>query len=264
MYYAHFGEWERLETPAGALEFRRACALIRSHLSEKARVLDLGGGPGRYAIELARLGHRVVLADLSPELLEEARRRFLAAGVAGEIEAVDEVEATNLGLYRDASFDAALAFGPFYHLLAEPERASAAGELFRVLRPGGLAFISFVPRQSGLRGLLARAAQRPNQVPPGVLSHAAAAGIFRSGADSGFQEGYYPTLQEIQDLFETAGFDIGEMVSLRGLADMREDAFASLADDIRSEAERVLNLFATDRAVVAMGGHAVMVASKRA
>jgi S-adenosylmethionine-dependent methyltransferase len=261
-YYSHFREWERLDTPAGALEFRRACALIRGNLPDQSLVLDLGGGPGRYAIELARLGHRVVLADLSPELLEEARRRFMEVGVGEAVASIDEVSATNLEIYGDRSFDAVVAFGPFYHLLAEQERESAAREIFRVLRPSGIGFISFVPRQSGLSGLLERAAQSPEQVPVGVLRRAASTGIFQNGADSGFQEGYYPTVNEISKLFESRGFAIREVISLRELADMREAAFASLTDEVRSEAERMLDQFARDPEVVAMGGHAVLVVSK--
>jgi S-adenosylmethionine-dependent methyltransferase len=261
-YYSRFGEWERLDTPAGALEFRRACALVRGNLPVKAQVLDLGGGPGRYAVELARLGHRVVLADLSPELLDEARRRFTEAGVSDDIASIDEVSATSLEIYGDGSFDAVVAFGPFYHLLAGQERRLAARELFRVLRPSGVGFIAFVPRQSGLRGLIERAAQSPEQVPMGALTSTAAGGVFRNGADSGFQEGYYPTVQELCELFETTGFSIREVVSLRGLADMREVALATLSDEVRSEAEQVLDQFARDPAVVAMGGHAVMVVRK--
>lgn len=123
-----------------------------------------------------------------------------------------------------------------------------------MLRPGGIGFISFVPRLSGLSGLIERASRTPAQVSVGVLRRAASTGIFQSGADSGFQEGYYPTVEEIQQLFEAAGFDPLEIVSLRGLADLREAALASLSDALRSEAERMLDKFARDRAVVAMGG----------
>ena len=35
-----------------------------------------GGGPGRYTIELAKLGYDVVLLDLTPKLLEIAKRKI--------------------------------------------------------------------------------------------------------------------------------------------------------------------------------------------
>jgi ubiquinone/menaquinone biosynthesis C-methylase UbiE len=69
-YYAQFGEreWDRLADPAdGAIEFAINSRAIARHLPAGARVLDIGGGPGRYAIWLAERGHHVVLADLSDD-----------------------------------------------------------------------------------------------------------------------------------------------------------------------------------------------------
>ena len=78
-YYANSGEreWARLENPDdGALEFEVTCHTLAKYLPSNARVLDMGGGPGRYTIWLAQRGHRVVLADLSPELLSIARAKI--------------------------------------------------------------------------------------------------------------------------------------------------------------------------------------------
>src|SRR5205085_7997784 len=44
-----------------------------------ARILEIGAGTGRVALELARAGHRVTALDLDPDLL--ARLREGAAGV---------------------------------------------------------------------------------------------------------------------------------------------------------------------------------------
>lgn len=46
-----------------------------------ARILDLGGGTGVYAVPLARLGHRVDVLDQSPDALATLRRRAQSAGV---------------------------------------------------------------------------------------------------------------------------------------------------------------------------------------
>lgn len=261
-YYSRFGEWERLESPAGALEFRRACAVLDAHLPPAARVLDLGGGPGRYSIEFARRGHRVVLADLSPELLEAARRRISEAGVTSQIESIDEVDARDLGRYPDARFDAVVAFGPFYHLLSEAERRDAARGIRRVLSPAGLAFISFIPRLSGLSGLLQRAADNPEQVAVGALASALLTGVFRNQSEAGFQEGHYPDPFEIRRLFEAAGFAVLDLVSLRSIAYFLEAALSRIQEPLRSEVEGVVEQVARDPAVVATGGHAVLVARR--
>lgn len=66
-YYERFDEWARLETVEGRVEFRRMCDLILRHMSAGARLLDLGGGPGRYTLALAKRGHFCQLVDLSPK-----------------------------------------------------------------------------------------------------------------------------------------------------------------------------------------------------
>jgi SAM-dependent methyltransferase len=261
-YYARFGEWERLDAPEGALELRRSLALLDQRLPPSSRVLDLGGGPGRYAIELARRGHRVVLADLSPVLLETARQKIAERGMADQIESVDEVEATDLGRYPDQSFDAVVAFGPFYHLQSEDERAAAATEIHRVLRPAGLAFAAFIPRLSGIAGLIDHAASSPQQVPAGVLTSAATGGTFHNGASEGFQEGYHPTPEEIRALFESARFEVVDAVSLRSIANRLERALARLDGPRRAEVERLMEELGRHPAVLATGGHAVLVARR--
>ncbi len=95
-YYASFGEreWERLENPAdGAVEFAITCHTLASHLPPSARVLDIGGGPGRYTVWLAQRGHRVVLADLSRELLAIAKAKIEQAGAGAMVEEIVEANA---------------------------------------------------------------------------------------------------------------------------------------------------------------------------
>jgi len=58
-------------------------AVLAQHLQPGARVLDLGGGPGRYTIWLAEQGHHVTLGDLSIELLSMARTHIREAHVEG-------------------------------------------------------------------------------------------------------------------------------------------------------------------------------------
>ena len=70
-----------------------------------ARILDVGGGTGAFAIPLARLGHRVTVLDQSTEWLDRARSSATAAEV--------EVHLVNLSL--DALADADL--GPFDAIL---------------------------------------------------------------------------------------------------------------------------------------------------
>ena len=56
-------------------------------LRSNTRILDIGGGPGRYSVWLAQQGHQIVLADLSPELLRIAQEKITEADVNEQIEA---------------------------------------------------------------------------------------------------------------------------------------------------------------------------------
>ncbi len=113
-YYASFGEreWQRLTNPDdGAVEFALTKQFLARYLPASGRILDLGGGPGRYTIWLAEHGYQVVLADLSPDLLTIARTQIAAAGVGQQVEAIVEADACDLSRWPDASFDAVVMPG---------------------------------------------------------------------------------------------------------------------------------------------------------
>lgn len=93
------------------------------------RVLDLGTGTGYLGRGFARRGCRVTGLDLSPALMEEARRLD-----AGEGLALRYVRARAEALpFKGRSFDVVGA-GQCWHWF---DRARAALEARRVLRPGG-------------------------------------------------------------------------------------------------------------------------------
>jgi cyclopropane fatty-acyl-phospholipid synthase-like methyltransferase len=263
-YYSGFGEWDRLEGPEGSLELARSMTILDQHLLAGSRVLDLGGGPGRYSFELARRGHSVVLADLSPALIEQARARLAELELQDRIESIDEVNAEDLGRYASESFDAVVAFGPFYHFLLEDERSRAACEMARVLRAGGLAFVAFVPRTSGIAGLIERAARRPEQVSAETLRVAAETGVFRNASNTGFQEGYYAMPGEIEALLADAGFDVVASVSLRSIAYGVEKDLDALDHVLRAEVDRLIVSMSRRPEVIATSGHAVVIARRRA
>jgi S-adenosylmethionine-dependent methyltransferase len=262
LYYSAFDEWGRLDAAEGQLEYERSLALLDRHLTSPSRILDLGGGPGRYSAELANRGHRVVLADLSPAALETARQKLGQLGLSGNLESIDEVNALNLDRYADSSFDAVVAFGPFYHLVAESERRQAAREILRVLQPGGLIFAAFIPRVSGVVGLLERAANRPDQVTAETLREAATTGVFHNSSPRGFQEGYYPQLKEVDQLLVTTGFEVVDLVSLRGIADRLAGKMQAMDDGVRREALKLVDEWSREPAVIATGGHAVAIARR--
>lgn len=146
-YSSMYSEAERLVTRDGPLEFVRTQELLLRYLpGPPARVLDVGGGPGRYAAWLAALGYDVLLLDVVPEHVEVARAH-------GTFEA-------HVGDARDLAFDAqqfdvVLLLGPLYHLRDAAERRAVLAGAFRVARPGALVAVAYICRSAApLDGLV--------------------------------------------------------------------------------------------------------------
>lgn len=140
-YYATNVEADRLSGGAGALEFARTTEIVARYLPQKAAVVDIGGGTGRYSEWLAENSHRVELVE--PVLLHVRLARERAGdpprfGVhLGEARALP---------FADESFDAVLLLGPLYHLGEAQHRAQALREAARVCRGGGLVFAAAISR----------------------------------------------------------------------------------------------------------------------
>ena len=114
-----------------------------------ARILDCGGGPGRYAIELARRGYEVILFDLSVGNLELARKKAAEAGV--RLAGFEQGNAVDLSSFPDSHFRGRLDHGsvlPFARS-RRPEPGDPRGTAW--LKPGGVIFASFISRYAGHR-----------------------------------------------------------------------------------------------------------------
>jgi SAM-dependent methyltransferase len=154
-------EWRRHETGAqNRLEYLVTTYALERDMTPRdppLRILDAGGGPGRYTIWLAERGHRMTLIDLSPRSVALARDRVDAApdSVRRNVEVVAEGSITDLTAFPDASFDAVLCLGaPLSHLIDRPSRQKAVAEFRRVTRPAGLLFVSVTNRIGAYRGVV--------------------------------------------------------------------------------------------------------------
>jgi SAM-dependent methyltransferase len=96
-------------------------------------VADLGAGPGHVARHLRELGLMTMAVDLSPAMAAVARHRNGVPAAAGSLTALP---------LASSSLAAAVVLFAWIHL-ADDELPNAADELARVLRPGGVAVISF-------------------------------------------------------------------------------------------------------------------------
>ncbi len=137
-------EWNRLIKDAiHRLEYDTTWRFLHKYLPKKGLVLDAGGGPGRYTIELAKLGYNVVLLDLVKENLKHAKKDINKAGVVEKVKDIIEGTITDLSHFNNSSFDAVLCLGgPICHVHPESERTKAVKELIRVAKTNAPIFVS--------------------------------------------------------------------------------------------------------------------------
>lgn len=149
-YYAKYAEveWERLTKHAyHRLELDTTLHFLKKYLPRKGLVLDAGGGPGRYTIELAKLRYDVILLDLTPKLLEIAREQIEKAKVESKVKQTIEGSVDNLSMFEDDTFDAVICLGgPLCHLVHKKQRQKAADELVRVAKDNAPIFVSVIGR----------------------------------------------------------------------------------------------------------------------
>ena len=110
-----------------------AAMIDRLELADDHHHLDIASGTGEPGLTIARLvpRGRVVLTDLSPEMLDVAARRATAQGITN-IE-TRPCSADDLP-FDDATFDSvSVRFGFMFF----PDMPAATAELVRVLKPGG-------------------------------------------------------------------------------------------------------------------------------
>lgn len=149
-YYAEYGikEWRRLaKDPYQQLEFNTTMHFLKKHLPKKGLILDAGGGPGRYTIELAKLGYDIVLFDLTPKLLEIAKRQIKREKVQNRVKQIIQGSIDNLSMFEDNSFDAVICLGgALSHIVNEKQRQKAIDELIRVAKKNSSIFVSVIGR----------------------------------------------------------------------------------------------------------------------
>ena len=106
-------------------------------------LLDVAGGTGDIArLFLARGGGAVILCDLTPEMLEEGRKRLLDQGYSQNLDWV--CGAAESLPFADRQYHAySISFG----LRNVTDRMAALSEAYRVVRPGGKFFcLEFSPQ----------------------------------------------------------------------------------------------------------------------
>lgn len=99
--------------------------------------IDLGSGPGTLIVELCkRTKLHWINADINPHFFPYFMRKAEAAGFGGRVSAI-RADAQTLPFRSDYA-DVVVSRGSFHFW---PDKRKAFGDIYRVLKPGGVAYI---------------------------------------------------------------------------------------------------------------------------
>jgi len=124
--------------------------LLERHVKPRGRVLDIGCGAGREALNFARAGFRVVAIDIAPRMIEAARRHAEREGldITFKVQSATELDEP------PGSFDGAYWAGSYHHVPGRALRIETLRRVVRILTPDGVLILMVVYPMK--RGLLSR------------------------------------------------------------------------------------------------------------
>ena len=123
-------------------QFKKIYPVIARQILERTgitsgRCIDLGGGPGMLAVELAKASAlKVTVCDVTFECIALAKENSLEHGVEERVSAVQG--ASEKLTFNDKSIDLVVSRGSIFFW---EDQQQGLAEVFRVLRPCGWAYI---------------------------------------------------------------------------------------------------------------------------
>lgn len=255
-------EWNRLARDAyHRLEFIVFMHHLKNHLPAKGLVLDAGGGPGRYTIELAKMGYDVVLLDLSSGCIDTAKQRISeeAVNIQERVRELVVGDVTDLQRFGDEMFDAVICLDPLSCLHEACDRKKAVSELVRVSKPGATVALAVRGYLDVLRTILRIASH--NLVDGGLEELQQTGNVSCGGTPHHFFRA-----EELKVLGESQGLSTVVMAGGEGLSSGLPEATEAIAGDPEKWDRWVNAVIATSTvpAIVDSSGHMLYIGRKEA
>ena len=197
---------ERRQSVRTGVVWTAVQALLGDTDAAPARIVDVGGGTGGFAVPLAQLGHCVEVIDPSPDALAALDRRAREADVADRVTG-QQGDLADLATLVDTA-DLVLCHGVL-DVVDDP--AAALATIASVLRPGGHLSLLVAQRHAAV---VARAMAGHFQAARDLLDDPSAGG--RASARGGHRF----TAEELAPMLTSAGLTTVTVHGVRVFADL--------------------------------------------
>ncbi|PWN58542.1 class I SAM-dependent methyltransferase [Chryseobacterium viscerum] len=229
VFYNKASEETRLEKGMGIFEFERIKSLIEKHIhSSSSKIIDIGGGTGKYSEWLANKGHQVHLVEPVSKHIKIAQNR--ASKLKNKF-SVHLGESKNLDFQNDFA-DLIILHGSLYHLQKEEDRELAIKEAKRVLKNDGI-ILGFAINYtaSTLAGLLNGLIHKKTFFQ--MCKKELTTGIHNPPDDFPWllAEAYYHRPEQLKDEFMKQELTYLNTYAVEGMAWLDKDYFANMLND---------------------------------
>lgn len=211
--YENYKEEDRLTTNnARKIEFITTTRVFNELFKEHTRILDCAAGTGAYAFYFAERGYDVTATDITPRHIEIIRNNLTGKNYKMDTSVLD---ATDMNVFDDETFDIVLNMGPFYHLITETKREKCLSESLRVLKKGGLIVTAYIPRYYVYQ-LMALTDQK--YLDAALAEQIIQTGVLRHDDEKCFwTDTYYSTKLEMERIYKAHGIEIIDHFAQDGL-----------------------------------------------
>lgn len=223
-YYEKYDEWNRLERHR--IEFEITKKYLDKFIPANSRILDIGGGPGRYSIYLASKGHKVTLLDLAQKHIDIAREKAEESNV--QLEGYIHGNALELSEYDLGKFDAVLLMGPLYHLTSKEDREKSVRDALSLLKPQGIIIATFISAYASLIDIIKNYPEELKDAEQ-VLKYLWN-GV--NNEEEGFTSAYFIKPEEAQNFMAEFGLKEMAFAGIEGLSAIPEQRINELSLDV--------------------------------
>ena len=262
LFYNQASEETRLNKGMGIFEFERIKVLIEKYLqTTSSKIIDIGGGTGKYSEWLAEKGHEVHLVEPVTKHIKIAQNR---SNKLKNKFSIYQEEARKLPFPNNFA-DLIILHGPLYHLQSEKDRSLAILEAKRVLKNNGV-ILGFAINYtaSTLAGLLSGLIHKKTFFE--MCREELTNGIHHQPVDFPWilAEAYYHKPKQLEDEFLNHELHYLNTYAVEGMAWLDKDYFSSMLDQKRSETlAELIKITENDKYLLSFSPHMMIAVQKR-
>lgn len=262
VFYNKSSEETRLDKGMGIFEFERIKSLIEKYISTSpSKIIDIGGGTGKYSEWLAKKGHQVHLVEPVPKHIQIAQNRN---NKLKNKFSVYLGESRNLE-FSDNFADLILLHGPLYHLQKKEDRDLAISEAKRVLKNGGI-ILGFAINYtaSTLVGLLSGLIHKNSFFE--MCKEELTTGIHNPSSDFPWllAEAYYHKPEELKDEFINQKLTYLNTYAVEGMAWLDKEYFANMLNNKKKKTLlELIKVTENDSYLLSFSPHMMIAAQKK-